>query len=100
MKVVAETKSKLPIIEHETGEHRAKFFKDLKGLKQNWTEEKNPYRVRVPGRITQSTRPRQAHPRSYNSGRNSGQTSNRSSQPSILQELIKLTKMLQDKNYK
>lgn len=52
--MVAETKSKLSVKEHETGEHRAKFFKDLEGLKQNWTEKTNQYKMWVPGRITQS----------------------------------------------
>lgn len=71
--MVAETKSNLPVKEHETGEHRAKFFKDLEGLKQNWTEKMNQYKMQVPERITQSTRPRPIQPRSYNRGRNSGQ---------------------------
>lgn len=96
--MVAETKRKLPVKERETGVHLAKFVKDLEGRKQNWTEKINQYKMRVPGRITQSARPRPTQPRSYNRGRNSGHRSNRSSQPSILQELTKLTKMLKNKN--
>lgn len=60
--MVAETKSKLPVKENETGEHRVKFLEDFEGLKQNWTEKINQYKMRVPGRITQSIRSRPTKP--------------------------------------
>lgn len=95
-KHVAETKNQLPVKDKEAGTHRAKYFSELDALKQKWTEKLNLYKSRAPKTISDQKRPWSNQPRSWSRGRSNGPRNQRTSQPSILQELQKLTKMFGD----
>ena len=97
---VAETKTKLSIKEAEAGPHRAKFFTNLEALRQKWAEKINSYKQRAHGRTTEAKRSRPNQPRPWSRGRGNGHRNPRTSQPSVINELKKLTKMLQDTNNK
>ena len=97
---VAETKTKLSIKEQEAGPHRAKFFTNLEALRQKWAEKINLYKQRTPGRTSEVKRARPNQPRPWSRGRGNGHRNSRTSQPSVINELKKLTKMLQDTNNK
>jgi hypothetical protein len=97
---VEETKTKLSIKEQEAGPHRSKFFTNLEALRQKWAEKINLYKQRKPGKTSEAKRANPNQVRPWSRGRGNGHRNPRTSQPSVINELKKLTKMLQDTNSK